>query len=229
MRRSFSRWVLCAGLLMAPGVAVANEPAPSHEAEHAPTFDDVNWFYGMLGTSDDPEPSVLFRPKGMPAPFAALALNALLLYFILYSSLKKPVAEGLLRRKENLLRGMEDAAAMRREAEGQLQAYERKLANIDRDVEELRTSLRQAVDAENARILAEAKERRERMERDARLLVEQELKAVKQQLLEETVASAVRSAERLLREHITEADQQRFADEYVAGLRASARSLGGRP
>lgn len=206
----------------------AGHGASAHGEDHVPTFDDFNWYYGLLFEKEGAEPSLLFRPKGMPVPFAALLFDFALLYWLLFSTLGKPIREGLTKRKEGILRGMEEAAKMKREAEAQLAFYEEKLAKIDQDVQQLRQQMRHAAETESARILSEAKERRVRMERDAHLLVDQELKAMREQLSDETIQSALRSAEASLLAKITEADQQRFGEEYLSGLGKSAGALRGR-
>ncbi|MFZ5891705.1 MAG: hypothetical protein ACOY0T_11680 [Myxococcota bacterium] len=213
-----------------PLLAFATEhEAGGHGDEHAATFEDVNWYYGLLGEKEGLEhPDVLWRPKGMPVPFAALAFNTALLYYILYRVFGRGVVDGLRKRKEGILRGMEEAAKMKREAEAQLQSYEEKLAQIDQEVSRIQTQMRKAAEAEHARILQEAKERRERMERDAHLLVQQELKAVRETLIETTIASALKSAEQTLRQRLTEADQQRFGDEYLNSIRRAGAQLRGR-
>lgn len=204
------------------------EHGSAHGDDHVPTLDDFNWYYGLISEKEGVEPSLLFRPKGMPVPFAALLLDCAILYLLLWKTLGKPVRDGLKKRKDGILRGMEEAAKMKREAEGQLAFYEEKLAKIDQDVQELRAQMRHAAETESARILSEAKERRVRMERDAHQLVEQELKAMREQLSSETVHSALRSAEAALLQKITEADQQRFGEDYLNGLAKSAGALRGR-
>ncbi|HET9931927.1 MAG TPA: ATP synthase F0 subunit B [Polyangiaceae bacterium] len=196
-----------------------------HEQHHVPTFDDVNWFYGILAARDGVEPSLLFRPTGMPVPVASLFLNAFIVYYLLYRLLGKTIADGLRKRKETILRGMQEAAKMKAEAEAELAQYEERLAKIEQEIERIRREMRQTAETERNRVLTEAKERRERMERDARELVEQELAAVRQALFSETVQSAMRSAETALKERVTSADQQRLADEYIAGLRQTRVSL----
>jgi hypothetical protein len=66
------------------------------------------------------------------------------------------------------------------------------------------------------------------MEREAHLLVQQELKAVRESLIETTLASALKSAEQTLRERLGEADQQRLAEEYVNNIRRTGAQLRGR-
>jgi F-type H+-transporting ATPase subunit b len=199
-----------------------------HGGGHAPTFDDVNWYYGVLGERDGVEPSLLYRPTGMPVPFAALLFNSAILFYLLYRMLGQGISDGLKNRKQTLLRGMEEAAKMRREAEEQLKGYELKLERIEDEVERVKHEMVQAGEAERKRVLAEARERRTRMERDAHQLVEQELKAVRDRLLRETVESAVRSATEALQNKLSPADQQRLAEEYVSGLSRAAGTLRGR-
>jgi F-type H+-transporting ATPase subunit b len=197
----------------------------SAEGHHVPTFHDINWFYGVLGEREGVEPSFVYRPKGMPAPFGAYLLNAAVLYFILFRFLKKPVSEGLKNRKASILKGMEEASRMRKDAEARLADYEDKLARIDQEIERVRREMREDLEADRARILAEARVRRERMERDARLLVEQELVAARETLTKELVASAFRSASSALSSRVTGDDQQRIAEEYLAGIPKAGASL----
>ncbi|HEY6081196.1 MAG TPA: hypothetical protein VIW29_20415, partial [Polyangiaceae bacterium] len=79
------------------GHVASAEHGGGHD-EHAPTFDDVNWFYGFLGEKEGVEPDLLWRPQGMPVPFGALALNAAILYGLLFKFGKKPIAEALAAR-----------------------------------------------------------------------------------------------------------------------------------
>ena len=107
---------------------------------------------------------------------------------------------------------------MKAEAQAKLAEYEEKLKRLDSEVERIRTEMRDAAEAERRRILAEAKERRERMERDAHLLVEQELKAAHDALVRETVNGALASAEEILTSRLTDADHDRLSAEYLDNI-----------
>ena len=202
--------------------------ATDHEAHHVPTFDDINWYQGLLFEREGVEPSLLFRPKGMPVPFLGYVLNALVLYGLIYRFAKKGVQEGLARRKATIQRGMKDAADHKAAAKARLAEYEQKLASIEDEIERVRRDMRHAGELERARILSEARARRERMERDAKLLVEQELAAARELLLKETVESALRTASETLKAKVTPSDHARLADEYLAGL-PSMKGLSRRP
>lgn len=208
---------------------VSASAAAGGDGEHgAPSVDQINWFYGLVGEKEGVEPGLLWRPVGMPAPYGALLFNTAILYFILYRLFKKPIQEGLSKRKSGILQGMEDAARMRREAEAQLAGYEARLAGLDEEIVRVQREMRSAGEAERARILADARERRTRMERDSRLLIEQELKAVRERLIRETLETAIRSAERKLTERMGQAEQQAFAEQYLADIKNSASVLRGR-
>jgi len=218
--------LLAAGLALS--VAAAAYAEGSEEHERAPTFDDVNWVYGFLGEKDGVEPSLLWRPKGMPVPFGALALDAGILYWALFKYGKKPIGDALKARKFRITKGMEDAAKMKAEAEASLAKYQKKLDEIDNEVARIKREMKEAGDAESARMLGEAKERRARMEKDARTLVEQELKAAREGLMRETVRAAVKSAEATLVAKIGDADQQRLGEEFLASVKRSGAALRGR-
>jgi F-type H+-transporting ATPase subunit b len=247
--RVLRNWFL--GVALAAGCTVAlpafaDEPAPEHaevaasgtevesgeEAEdhehHVPKFEEYNFFYGFLGERDDVEPSILWRPKGTPLPFGAMLLNSAVLYWLLIRFAKKPIAAALKARKANILRGMEEAGQMKKEAEARLADFEQKLANVDQEIERVRSDMRAAGQSERKRILAEAKEKRTRMERDAQTLISQELKSAREGLVAEMSRAALRSAESTLRSRITAADQARLADDYLAGIKNAASVLRGK-
>jgi F-type H+-transporting ATPase subunit b len=202
----------------------AHEKA-GHGEHHAPTVSDINWYYGMLFESEGAEPSLLVRPKGMPVPFLGYVLNALILYAIIYRFAKSPIREGLAKRKATIEKGMRDAAEVKAAAEASLAEYEEKLETIEAEVERIRRDMRQAGETERARVLSEARARRERLERDARLLVEQEFGAARETLLRETVQSALKSATDALKARVTPADHARFAEEYLTQL-PSVKGIG---
>jgi F0F1-type ATP synthase membrane subunit b/b' len=213
--------------LAAHGSAPEEEGAEDHE-HHVPKFEDYNFFYGFLGERDDVEPSVLWRPTGSPVPFGAMLLNSAVLYWLLIRFAKKPIADALKSRKITILRGMEEAGQMKKEAEARLADYQQKLATVDQEIERVRQDMRAAGQSERKRILAEAKEKRTRMERDAQTLIGQELKSAREGLVSEMSRAALRSAEAMLRSRVTAADQARLAEEYLAGIKNAATALRGK-
>ena len=196
-----------------------------HDAHH-----EINWAHGFVGEKEGVEPGLLWRAPGTPMPLLANFINSGILIFLLVWLGRGPVLEGLRARKERIVAGMEEARRLHEEAEAQLADYQHKLAHIEEEIARVRREMREATEAERERILGEAKARRERMVRDAQLLVEQEMKAMHDTLLRETVEGAMRSARELLTKEVSSSDQQRLAQELVEGLEkgvVGVRAAGG--
>jgi len=210
-----------------PGAAAHPGAAAAHE--HAEESEGINWYYGFIAEKEGAKPSVLWRPKGMEPPLFAEVFDALILYWLVFKIARKPLADALKKRKSAIMHGMQEAGKMRDDAAARLAQYEEKLKHVDDEIERVKKEMREAGESERERILAEAKDKRERMEHDARVLIEQELKAARETLLRETVRGAVRSAQDLLAKQVTSADQQRLADDYIDGVkRAEIHVPGGR-
>lgn len=234
--RNASRWVAGAGLAAGLFLSVGAHAADHHDEGHAAGAEhgggehgghEINWVYGVLGEgSADEAPSILFRSPGMPVPLLAYLINSAILFTLLFKFGKGPIMDGLAKRREDIMRGMEEAAAMRKEAMAQLEVHEAKLAKVDAEITRIRTEMKAAAETERAHILVEAKKRRERMERDAKQMIAQELKNAKEQLLEETVRAAMQRAEALLTQSASDADHERLCEEYLGSL---AQKLPGVP
>jgi F-type H+-transporting ATPase subunit b len=240
-----ARWfaLLAAALLLVAAPALAAPPAqgtdvdphaaPGAGESHAdvhPGPGPINWFYGMIGEKEGlKEGNLLFRPKGMPAPFGAWVINTAILFFFVGKYASRPVSDALKKRKASIMHGIDEAAQMKEDAAARLAGYEDKLAHVDDEIERVKREMIRTGEVERERILAEAREKRTRVERDAKILIEQELKEARELLLRETIAGAVRSAAEALGKQVTDADHERLAQEYLAALdRVDISARGGR-
>lgn len=230
------RALFCSGLLIAATLSTSVWAEGGHgdaHGEHAEGDEhgghhEVNWVYGVFGESADiEEPTLLLRKPGMPVPLLAYLVNSAILFTILFKFGKQPIMDGLAKRREEIMRGMDEAAAMRKEAMAQLEVHEAKLQKVDAEISRIRTEMREAAEAERAHVLAEAKKRRERMERDAKHMIALELKNAKEELLEETVRAAVRRAEAILTQSTSDADHERLCEEYLGSLQQKLPGMPG--
>jgi F-type H+-transporting ATPase subunit b len=190
-----------------------------------PTVHDINWFTGMIGEKEGVEPNLLWRKKGDPPPLGALLINTAIVYWLIYHFGKKPLKEALTRRKSNLLRGIEEASALRDEARRRLSEYEEKLARIDHELESMRQEMREAAETERTRALAEARAKGERLEREARVTVELELKQARDELMAEAVRRAVVEARQLMQREILPTDQLRLLNDYLGSMAATSGGM----
>jgi F-type H+-transporting ATPase subunit b len=205
-----------------PAPAAAERGAGAHESEahHVPTVNDINWWHGMIGEKEGVEPDLLWRGKGEPAPLGALLIDTAIVYWLIYRFGKKPLREALARRKSSLLRGIEEASALRDEARRRLSEYEEKLAHIDQEIERTRKEMRELAEAERVRVLAEARTKGERLEREARVTVELELKQAHDELLAVAVRRAVTEARQVVEKEILPTDQLRLLNDYLGSVAA---------
>jgi F-type H+-transporting ATPase subunit b len=183
-------------------------PAAGEEREeHAPK--PINWFD--------------FSNKEQP-PYGGMLINFVLLMAMYYSLGRKPVGEALRTRRVTIAKDIEEAQKMRHEAEERAVKYQEKLKHLEVELKETREALRSAGEADRDRIVREAEEKAARMERDARFLVEQEMKQMRGELTREAIEMAVVAAEELLKKRITASDQERLAEDYLAELSAKRPS-----
>lgn len=151
-------------------------------------------------------------------PYAAAALNLVILLALYYTFGKKPIADALKKRKHDIASDIEEAARLKSEAEERAKKYQADLANLDKDLEVARQALVDAGKKERERIVAEANERATRMKRDADVLLQQEAKQKNHDLTLETIEAATRAAEDLLKTKLTAEDHLRLAEELLADL-----------
>jgi F0F1-type ATP synthase membrane subunit b/b' len=210
--------------LDAPAHGVAARGSEGHAEGHGSGehHQEFNWVHGMVGVKEGVEPSLLWRTPDMPTPFAALLLNTALLFGLIYKVAREPIRKGLADRRQRIMKGIDDAAAMHEEAKRQLDFYRHKLENLDAEVERVKREMRDSAETERRRILEETSARRARLEQEARQLIEQELKAVRQDLTRETIHAALRSARELLAQNTSTDDHRRLCEEYLETLQQSA-------
>jgi F0F1-type ATP synthase membrane subunit b/b' len=211
------------------GPDAAARGATEHQAgahgggEHHQEF---NWTSGIVGVKEGVEPSLLWRTPDMPTPFAAVLFNTALLFGLLYKFARGPVAKGLVDRRQRIMRGIEEATAMKEEAKRQLEAYRHKLDTLDAEIERVKREMREGAELERKRILDDAAVRRTRLEQEALVLIDQELKAVREALTRETAQAALRSARELLLSNTSTDDHRRLCEQYLEtlGSRATQQS-----
>jgi F-type H+-transporting ATPase subunit b len=158
-----------------------------------------------------------FGDKKQP-PYMALVINfAVLLGIYVYFG-KKPVADGLQKRREDIAKDIENAARMMKEAEARAEKYQSNLANLDKDLETTKKGLEEAGRIDRDRLIEEAKEKAARMKRDAAFLADQESKQAQIDLTREAVTNSFGHAESLLSARTTDDDHDRLCLEFLTEL-----------
>jgi len=179
---------------------------------------------GHHGVSLDHD--IIHNPK-----FWTGVLNFSLLAFLLIKFGRAPIRDFLSGRRQEMERAINEAAEAKAKAEAKLKEYSDRLGQLDSEMAKLRADLVAAGEEDKKRIVAEAEETTRRMKVETEALIDQHAKALSAQVRRELVDGAIATAERLLREQITAADQQQLADEFrrdISGTDANKnKSLGG--
>jgi len=209
---------------------------PGHGPDDPPP--PMNLWHGLLMVNNERAEQgglvnqLLFRyenphnpcdPKNEPAPYMASLINFGVLAFVLYRFGRKPLAESLAKRRQDIMAEIETAQKLKAESAARLELYEDKLENIAAERETTLEEYAAQAEVEKTHVLADAEERRIRMRRDAEFRIEQELKAMRDELLREAVIDAAAAAEALIVRQVNASDQDRMAADF---LRAVGPALG---
>jgi F-type H+-transporting ATPase subunit b len=147
--------------------------------------------------------------------FGAAAINFVLLLILLRRFGKRPISSFLGDRRRVMERHMNEAAEHKAKAEALHKEYSERLAQLDRELQQLRDDIARSAEDDKKAIAADAEETARRLRAETESLIDQHRKALTADVRREVVESAVAAAEQVLRSAITPGDQQRLADVYA--------------
>jgi F-type H+-transporting ATPase subunit b len=155
-------------------------------------------------------------------------LNFALLVGVLVYLTRKPIQAYFAERRKSISDDLEKSAELQRQAEERNAKWQRRLVELERELEEIRRLGRERADAEREQILADARESAARIERTARTAIDHELRRAREKLRDEASDLAVELAAGLLGERVTEADRDRLVDEFIARVEQAPAPAGRR-
>jgi len=147
-----------------------------------------------------------------------LILIAALVYFG-----RRPIQDFFAERQDRIRGDLDAAANALAEAEARHTEWQRKLTRLDAEMDRIREQARERAEAERKHILAEASAAAERIRRDARSAVDQELRRAREELRREVAELAVELAADTLRTRVNDADRSRLVDDFIETIEHSAR------
>jgi F-type H+-transporting ATPase subunit b len=197
--------VLPLALLLSSGATFAQEEHPREAAaEHAAEG-------GEHGEHEGIDPKTL----------ALQLLNFGVLLFILIKFGGKAINKSLKERHEQLKTDMEEAARLRTAAELRFKEQEKRLQNLEQELEAMRQAILKEAEHEKARIIAAAEERAKRVQDETRFQLDQQVKDAELRFRGEVAQAALKIADELLRRSVNGGDEQRLVQGFVAELGAS--------
>ena len=188
-----------------------------HDAEGGPYGDGI--MVDEHGNTLPEEP--------MSAPFIYMVLNFALL-LILLVKFGGPVAKRTVTtRHDQIKTALDEAAKLRQEAAAKLSEYETRLKDADSEIKKLVDGMRADAEADKARILENAERQAVQMKREAEQRIAAEIEYARAQLTREVTAAATAAAEKLVRQNMTAADQQKLVTSFIGDIQRPSDSQRG--
>jgi F-type H+-transporting ATPase subunit b len=143
------------------------------------------------------------------------AVNLALLLAVVIHFARKPVQAYFAARRNEIKTDLEGAASQLSDAEVLYSKWQRRLVDLESELEEIRATARQRAEVERERILSDARSTAERIKLDGAAAVQLELRRAREELREEATRAAIELAAERLERGITDADQDRLVDEFI--------------
>ena len=153
--------------------------------------------------------------KGWAVTDTYKVMNFVVLAGALFFILRKPLSQALGSRRKGIESQLEELEKKKREAEKVLANYNEKLEKLSREAENLIAEYVKQGNEARQRILKEAEAAADKLEEQARRNIENEFEKAKLKLKENILEKAMVKAEEIVKNKITEQDQERLVDEYL--------------
>ena len=144
--------------------------------------------------------------------------NFLIYAFILVKFALPLVRDFLKTRRDEVVSTIAQAAAKKQSAQTLVSDYKVKVAGLDKEIESMRAALRDEGEREKARLVSEAAALAVKLKEDAQFLADQEVKIARQQVRQEMANQAEAAARALVQRHLSAADQNRLAEEFIQSI-----------
>ncbi|MFO0603785.1 MAG: ATP synthase F0 subunit B [Polyangiales bacterium] len=201
------------------GQEQVQEHGASHEGFHAPAVP-----FNLANPSPPPAQEGGREVKAPPPFLFGPVLNFAVLVVLGYMAVRRVVNPGLAARRAAVETEIAEAKRLHDEAAAIHKEYTTRLDGLEGEIAALKADLVKQGEAERDRIVAEAHARAERMRAEGTQAIEQEMRALRDELRREAVVAAVTAAEEAVRKNVTAADQVRLVDDFVAAIEAEAKA-----
>lgn len=143
-------------------------------------------------------------------------LLTLLIYF-----LRKPAKDFFLARSKKVAQEIEQSAHEKHEAESQYLNQDRRLKNIESEMDKLVQSMKQEGDLARSKIIQEAQDAAKRIAETAQWIANQEIRKAKLALKEKTVQIISEQAEQMVKANVQDQDRQNLVGKALNKMEAA--------
>lgn len=144
------------------------------------------------------------------------AINFLVLLFILWKLLYKPLVAKMDERTQAIKKSLEEAQAARAEAERQRQQHAAQIQAALAEAQQIRATAMKEAAEEQRRLVEAARGEAAKLVAGAKAEMDQDIRRARQQLRQEVGDLAVQIAERLIKKSLRDEDHHRIIQEALA-------------
>jgi F-type H+-transporting ATPase subunit b len=152
------------------------------------------------------------------------AFNLALLLTILTALLRKPIANAVKARAGNIRVAIDEAQALRKDAEARYEMLEGRLARFESEMQQMKADATQHAEQERDAILSQAQREAQTIKAAAEHTIRDETARARRALQQEAVLLAMQIAEERLRSQVATADNQRLTREVLDRMNAGKES-----
>ena len=148
--------------------------------------------------------------------FGYRSVAFLILVVALVKLLKKPLANFLNSRRDEIQRMLQDLEIKSAEAQKKNAEFQVRLASLEQETKKIVDELIAEGEAEKGKIIEAARRQADYIQQQAHIAIQQEVQAARDSLKEEIADLSVSAAEDILRKNLKSGDQDRLVREFMS-------------
>ncbi len=145
-------------------------------------------------------------------------INFIILLTLLIYFLRKPAKDFFLARSKKVAQEIEQSAHEKHEAESQYLNYDRRLKNIEGEMDKLLQAMKQEGELARSKIVQEAQDAAKRMTETTQWIANQEIRKAKLALKEKAVQIISEQAGQMVKANVQDKDRQNFVSKALNNL-----------
>ena len=142
--------------------------------------------------------------------------NLAILVFVLVYFIKTPLKNYLMERRGEIAKKIESSEKEITEAKGLFDQYMEKMNNLEKEIIDLKESIKNEADIERQEIIKQAEVSAKKIRKDAKETIKSETAKAKHEIQNEVVDLALQLAENLIKSNLNESDSKRIVEDFVS-------------
>jgi len=174
----------------------------------------INWFSGLF--------SVFATDSDKPPPLIGNIINFLILLWLLYIIIFKPMARHLKERREQIENDLDEARKLSEEASGLYQTAQERVLALDQAIAQIHKEVYSSAEKEKERLHNEAEKQAERIMNHAKEEMAQSRTNTIQEMRSSILTESVSRAREILAGRITPQDHFRMTQKAIEEIEKRA-------